>query len=178
IAGGNGAGDSLDGMDGAHCHITNSLNMPAEAVEHEYPLMVEEYALVADSGGGGRYRGGMGVARDVRILEGGTTFSGRADSYVTTAEGYNGGLSGGNCRIVRNYGTNREEEMSPKQRLLTLEAGETVRMETPGGGGLGDPKKRPVDDLAHDLEDDRIREETARRDYGDNLVNRALDQLR
>jgi len=174
LAGGNGARDSLDGMDGAHCHITNSLNMPAEAVEHEYPLMVEEYTLVLDSGGAGRHRGGMGVARDVRILEDGTTFSGRADSYITAAEGYAGGLPGGNCRIVRNHGTNREEAMSPKQRLLTLEAGETVRMETPGGGGLGRPQDRPIEELARDLEDGRMKEETARRDYGDDMVDQAL----
>ena len=123
-------------MDGAHCHITNSLNMPAEAVEHEYPLMVEEYALVVDSGGAGRHRGGMGVARDVRILEDGTTFSGRADSYITAAEGYDGGKPGGNCRIVRNHGTNREEKMSPKQKLLTLEAdGLTLAYK---GAGKGD----------------------------------------
>ena len=174
LAGGNGAGDALDGMDGAHCHITNSLNMPAEAVEHEYPLMVEEYALVVDSGGAGRHRGGMGVARDVRILEDGTTFSGRADSYITAAEGYDGGKPGGNCRIVRNHGTNREEEMSPKQKLLTLEAGETVRMETPGGGGLGDPVTREIDELARDLEDGRMLEATARQDYGNEMVDRAL----
>ena len=174
LAGGNGARHSLDGMDGAHCHITNSLNMPAEAVEHEYPLMVEEYTLVTDSGGAGRHRGGMGVARDVRILEDGTTFSGRADSYITAAEGYAGGLPGGNCRIVRNHGTNREEAMSPKQRLLTLEAGETVRMETPGGGGLGAPQDRPIAKLARDLEDGRIKEKTARRDYGDEMVDKAL----
>ncbi|MED5357965.1 MAG: hydantoinase B/oxoprolinase family protein [Pseudomonadota bacterium] len=174
LAGGNGARDSLDGMDGAHCHITNSLNMPAEAVEHEYPLMVEEYTLVTDSGGAGRHRGGMGVARDVRILENGTTFSGRADSYITAAEGYAGGLPGGNCRIVRNHGTNREEAMSPKQRLLTLEAGETVRMETPGGGGLGPPQDRPIAELGRDLEDGRMKEETARRDYGDEMVDKAL----
>ena len=174
LAGGNGARHYLDGMDGAHCHITNSLNMPAEAVEHEYPLMVEEYTLVTDSGGAGRHRGGMGVARDVRILEDGTTFSGRADSYITAAEGYAGGLPGGNCRIVRNHGTNREEAMSPKQRLLTLVAGETVRMETPGGGGLGAPQDRPIAELARDLEDGRIREKTARRDYGDEMVDKAL----
>ena len=148
--------------------------MPAEAVEHEYPLMVEEYTLVTDSGGAGRHRGGMGVARDVRILEDGTTFSGRADSYITAAEGYAGGLPGGNCRIVRNHGTNREEAMSPKQRLLTLEAGETVRMETPGGGGLGAPQDRPIAKLARDLEDGRMKEKTARRDYGDEMVDKAL----
>lgn len=177
LAGGNGARDALDGMDGAHCHITNSLNMPAEAVEHEYPLMVEEYALVVDSGGAGRHRGGMGVARDVIILEDATTFSGRADSYLTSADGYAGGKPGGNCRIVRNHGTNREEAMAPKQRLLTLVAGETVRMETPGGGGLGNPQDRNIVDLAHDLEDGRMREATARRDYGDDMVDRALAQI-
>jgi N-methylhydantoinase B len=174
LAGGNGARHSLDGMDGAHCHITNSLNMPVEAVEHEYPLMVEEYTLVTNSGGAGRHRGGMGVARDVRILEDGTTFSGRADSYITKAEGYAGGRPGGNCRIVRNHGTKSEEAMSPKQRLLTLSAGETVRMETPGGGGLGQPHERPIEELTHDLEDGRINEETARRDYGDDMVDQAL----
>tara|TARA_Y100001934_G_scaffold128227_2_gene155738 strand:- start:94102 stop:95817 length:1716 start_codon:yes stop_codon:yes gene_type:complete len=174
LAGGNGARHSLDGMDGAHCHITNSLNMPVEAVEHEYPLMVEEYTLVKDSGGAGRHRGGMGIARDIRILEDGTTFSGRADSYITKAEGYAGGRPGGNCRIVRNHGTKNEEAMSPKQRLLTLAAGETVRMETPGGGGLGQPHERPIDELTRDLEDGRISEETGRRDYGDEMINRAL----
>ena len=116
----------------------------------------------------------MGVARDVRILEDGTTFSGRADSYITAAEGYDGGKPGGNCRIVRNHGTNREEEMSPKQKLLTLEAGETVRMETPGGGGLGDPGTREIDELARDLEDGRMLEATARQDYGNEMVDRAL----
>jgi N-methylhydantoinase B len=64
--------------------------------------------------------------------------------------------------------------MSPKQRLLTLEAGETVRMETPGGGGLGQPHERPIKELTRDLEDGRINEETARRDYGDEMVDQAL----
>jgi N-methylhydantoinase B len=177
LAGGNGARDALDGMDGAHCHITNSLNMPVEAVEHEYPLMVEEYALVVDSGGAGRHRGGMGVIRNVKILQDATTFSGRADSYRTSAEGYAGGLPGSNCQIVRNHGTNREETMPPKQRLLTLEAGETVRMETPGGGGLGNPQDRDIVDLVHDLEDGRMLEATARRDYGDDMVDQALAQI-
>lgn len=174
IAGGNGAREALDGMDGAHCHITNSLNMPAEAVEHEYPLLIEEYTLVVDSGGAGRQRGGMGVARDVKILHDDTTFSGRADSHLTAAAGYAGGFCGGNCRIVRNFRTEQEEIMSPKQQLLTLKSGESIRMETPGGGGFGDPMERDVFDLVRDLEDQRILEITARRDYGDELVNRAL----
>lgn len=177
IAGGNGARFNLDGMDGAHCHITNSLNMPAESVEYEYPLLIEEYSLLTDSGGAGRKRGGMGVAREVRILKKSTTFSGRADSYITSAQGYDGGLNGGNCRIVRNFGTDKEEVMSPKQRLLNLDVGETIRMETPGGGGLGCPTGRNVLALVSDLEDDRISEEAGRRDYGDDLIDQALKNL-
>jgi N-methylhydantoinase B len=158
IGGGNGARHDADGMDGAHCHITNSLNMPVEAVENEYPLIVEEYALVPDSGGPGRMRGGMGIAREVRALEDGTTFSARADSFLTRAEGVLGGARGGICRVVRNPGTVDEEVMPPKVRLLRLAAGERVRMETPGGGGFGPPGERLPERLAADRADGRVTE--------------------
>lgn len=158
IGGGNGARIDADGMDGAHCHITNSLNMPVEAVENEYPLLVEEYALVPDSGGPGRTRGGMGIAREVRVIEDGTTFSARADSFLTRAEGLLGGGPGGICRVVRNPGTPDEEVMPPKVRLLRLGAGERIRMETPGGGGFGPPEDRPPERLAADRADGRITE--------------------
>ncbi len=68
IGGGNGALAGLDGMDGAHCHITNSLNTPAEAVENDYPLRVIEYALVEGSGGAGAFRGGLGLAREIEAV--------------------------------------------------------------------------------------------------------------
>ena len=174
IAGGNGALSKMDGMDGAHCHITNSLNMPIEAVEHEYPLIVEEYCLINGSCGSGKHRGGMGVAREVRTLSDHTTFSGRADSFITAAEGYGGGLAGSHCRIIRNYGSQTEEVMAPKQKLISLAVGERIRMETPGGGGLGNPAERSADELAMDLEDERISLSRARQDYGDDLVEKVL----
>ena len=173
IAGGNGARHNSDGMDGAHCHITNSLNMPIEAVENEYPLLVKEYSLIPDSGGAGEYRGGMGVAREITILHDNTTFSGRADSYKTQALGHNGGSSGGNCRIVRNYETTEEEVMPPKQRLLVLKAGESIRLETPGGGGFGPPQQRTPNQLAQDLVDDRFLLKTAQKEFGENLLKSA-----
>ena len=170
IAGGNGARQHSDGMDGAHCHITNSLNMPVEAVENEYPLLVREYSLIPNSGGAGEYRGGMGVAREILILEDGTTFSGRADSYKTSALGYKGGGKGGNCRIVQNFGTKKEKVMPPKQRLLVLKAGDSIRMETPGGGGFGKPKDRNKNQLTQDIIDGRITPEVARKFYGEELL--------
>jgi len=134
---------------------------------------VKEYSLIPDSGGAGEYRGGMGVAREITILHDNTTFSGRADSYKTQALGHNGGGSGGNCRIVRNYETTEEEVMPPKQRLLVLKAGESIRLETPGGGGFGPPQQRTPNQLAQDLVDDRFLLKTAQKKFGENLLKSA-----
>jgi N-methylhydantoinase B len=174
IGGGNGARAQGDGMDGAHVHITNSLNMPIEAVENEYPLLVEEYALVEDSGGAGQYRGGMGIARSIRAIASGTTFSSRSDSFITAAEGAAGGMDGSHCRVVRNEHSNAPEVLDPKQRVTALNVGETIRMETPGGAGYGAPSDRDPADLARDLADGRVSEAAATRDYGEALVATAL----
>ena len=173
IGGGNGALGDLDGMDGAHAHITNSLNMPVEAVELEYPLRVVEYALVPDSGGAGKHRGGLGLAREVKVLHDQTSFSARADSFLTRAEGVAGGGAGSNARVVRGYRTNHEAVMEPKQSDLTLDAGATVRMETPGGAGFGPPAERTAAALASDLADEKVSLEAALGDYGLALVNEA-----
>ena len=177
IGGGNGARYNSDGMDGTHCHITNSLNMPVEAVENEYPLLVKEYTLIPNSGGAGEYRGGMGVAREIVILEDGTTFSGRADSYKTSALGHRGGREGGNCRIVLNFGTKEEQVMAPKQRLLTLQKGDSIRMETPGGGGFGKPKDRNQNLLAQDIIDGRITFEIVKEFYGEELLEKVKSRI-
>lgn len=174
IGGGNGARAVADGMDGAHAHITNSLNMPIEAVENEYPLLVEEYALIPDSGGAGQYRGGMGIARSIRAIAPGTTFSARADSFITAAAGANGGAEGSHCRVIRNENSSAAEILDPKQRLLAIESGETIRMETPGGGGFGPPSSRDVVDLARDLADGKVSEAAALRDYGPERTTAAL----
>ena len=68
IGGGNGARYNKDGLDAVQVHMTNSSNLPIEALEMEYPLMVEEYALEEDSGGPGKYRGGLGIRRGIRIM--------------------------------------------------------------------------------------------------------------
>jgi N-methylhydantoinase B len=166
VGGGNGARQNSDGMDGAHVHITNSLNMPIEAVELEFPLRVEEYALVPDSGGAGAQRGGLGIAREVRILDEDTVFSARADSFLTRAEGVQGGLPGSHARVVLNRGSNREQVVEPKQSGLRLTAGDTVRVETPGGAGLGQPASRNLEALAADVADGKVSAAAAKEVYG------------
>ena len=174
VGGGIGASGRQDGADGAHVHITNSLNMPVEAVELEYPLLVEEYALLADSGGAGEFRGGLGIAREVRILEPSTTFSARADGFEAVAPGARGGGSGSRCQVVHNRGRPGERCMEPKQRLLRVDPGDTIRMETPGGAGFGDPALRAPGTLADDLADGKATEAGARQAFGDALVDAAL----
>jgi len=173
IGGGNGALVGMDGMDGAHCHITNSLNTPAEAVENAYPLRVKEYALVPGSGGIGATRGGMGLARELEAVRQPASFSSRGDNFRTAPTGFDGGGPGGRARVVIDPGTDAAKSVDTKQRRLPLSPGARIRLETPGGGGLGAPDARSDVDLAADLADERIARADAIAGYGKAKVARA-----
>jgi N-methylhydantoinase B len=151
LGGGAGARLGRDGMDGIQVHVTNTSNLPVEALENEYPLLVEEYGLVANSGGAGRSRGGLGIARQIRALEDGTVFGCRSDSHLTRAEGVFGGEPGKPGRLVHNPGRPDARELPSKVSRLVLRAGESMRIETPGGGGAGPPAERSPERLAEDL---------------------------
>lgn len=178
MGGGGAARNGGDGMDGIHVHITNSLNLPTEAWEHEFPLLVESYGLVEGSGGAGRHRGGMGIARQVRVLHDGTVLSARSDRHKRGADGTEGGGTGGLGRLLRNPGTPNEESLPSKVGAIPLNAGEVIRIETPGGGGFGDPSERPLEVIACDLRDEIMNETVARAGYGDARVDAALALLR
>ena len=177
IGGGAGAFADMDGQDAVHVHTVNSTNLPAEALELEYPLLLDEYALVPDSGGAGRHRGGLGIARQIRILEDGTVFSLRSDAHVIPAPGAHGGKPSSVTRAIRNPGTPQAEVLHSKASGLVLQAGETVRIETLGGGGWGDPAERAPEALARDLREGKVTPAAARRDYGEAVVARALGQV-
>lgn len=123
-------------------HVTNTSNLPVEALENEYPLLVEEYGLVPGSGGAGRSRGGLGIARQIRVLEDGTAFGCRSDSHLTRAEGVFGGEPGAPGRLIRNPGRLDEQSLPSKVSRLVLSGGEWMQIETPGGGGAGPPEER------------------------------------
>jgi len=134
VAGGAGARPELDGMSGVHTHMTNSLNTPAEALEYAYPLRVREYRLRKGSGGKGRFRGGDGVVREIETLVP-ARMSLLADRRNHGPYGLNGGDPGktGTNVIVRG----KRRISFPAKGSQHLEAGDRVRIETPGGGGWG-----------------------------------------
>jgi N-methylhydantoinase B len=174
VSGGSGARFDSDGMEGVHVHMTNSSNLPIEALENEYPLQVDEYALVQDSGGVGRSRGGMGVARQISVRSDDIVFSARSDNHTAgVSTGVLGGGNGRQSRLIRFAGDGKREVLSSKTAAIALKRGESVRLETSGAGGFGDPTQRPVEALARDLLDEAVSESAARAAYG-SLVDRAL----
>ena len=166
LGGGAGARFDRDGQDGVHVHMTNTSNLPVEALENEYPLQMDEYALISDSGGAGRTRGGMGIAKQIRALVPGIVFSARSDSHtVGVPEGLGGGQDGRRARLIRNPGTDREQLMYSKTANIELAVDESVRIETPGGGGYGSPQERAPALVQQDLADGVISADTARTVY-------------
>jgi N-methylhydantoinase B len=134
IAGGTGARPSLDGMSGVHTHMTNSLNTPAEALEYAYPLRVREYRLRKGSGGRGKHRGGDGVVREIETLVP-ARMSMLADRRKRGPYGLHGGADGstGKNVIVRKGKVIKIAAKGSQE----LQAGDRIRIETPGGGAWG-----------------------------------------
>jgi N-methylhydantoinase B len=139
IAGGMGARPTAAGMSAVHTHMTNSLNTPAEALEYAYPLRVRAYRIRKDSGGKGRQRGGDGVVREIETLAP-AHMSLLADRRRLAPYGLDGGEDGscGRDQVIRH---GRALAIASKGSLQ-LEAGDRVRIETPGGGGYGKVKCR------------------------------------
>jgi N-methylhydantoinase B len=134
VAGGMGARPTLDGMSAVHTHMTNSLNTPAEALEYAYPLRVRAYRIRKNSGGRGKCRGGDGVVREIETLVP-ARMSLLADRRRLAPYGLDGGEAGSKGRdaIVRRGRARKIQSKGSWQ----LEAGDCVRIETPGGGGHG-----------------------------------------
>jgi N-methylhydantoinase B len=130
-----GARQGLDGISGVHTHMTNSLNTPAEAMEYEYPIRVHRYSIRRGSGGGGRFRGGDGVVREIELLSDAQVTI-LSDRRKTRPYGLAGGEPGAaGCTALIRGGCERLLESKDSTAAL---AGDRIRIETPGGGGYGE----------------------------------------
>ena len=134
MGGGSGAGPRSNGCDGVHVHMSNTLNTPVEALEYAFPIQVEEYRLRKGSGGAGRYHGGDGLVRAIRFL---TPARATITSERRRFSPY--GLQEGNPGQVGQNTLLREGEAIslPGKTEVSLSAGDTIRIATPGGGGWG-----------------------------------------
>jgi N-methylhydantoinase B len=174
IGGGAGARRGADGAEAVQMHVTNSSNLPAEAFEIEYPLLIDEYALVPDSGGAGQWRGGLGIARQISSRVDGSLLTARGEGHEKVAPGLDGGLPGGRALLLIEPGTPNERLLPTATTALPMTTGLGVRMETPGGGGFGDPAARDPRALAADILDGKVSRAAAERDYGAAKVRDAL----
>ncbi|MDQ4082913.1 MAG: hydantoinase B/oxoprolinase family protein [Actinomycetota bacterium] len=132
VGGGQGASSKGSGPSGVHVGMSNTLNTPVEAFEIEYPMRVERYELLYDSGGAGEHPGGDGIVRSVRVLEP-ASLSLLTDRRRHPPQGANGGEPGAVGENLLNG-----EELPPKVGC-ELEEGDVVTIKTPGGGGYGRP---------------------------------------
>ena len=139
IGGGQGGRPMGPGQDGVQCNMTNTMNTPIEALEITYPLRVERYELREGSAGAGRNRGGRGLVRALRVIGHEARISLQSDRRRFAPYGLHGGAEGA---PGRNLVINREGEISekPGKASFTLEDGEMIVVETPGGGGWGAPE--------------------------------------
>ena len=138
-AGGMGARPGLDGISGVQTHMTNSLNTPVEALEYAYPFRVRRYGYRYGSGGSGQFLGGDGLVREVEVLAP-VRLTLLADRRRFRPYGLEGGAEGaaGAAWIIKADG---ERIPLPGKCSRQLEAGDAVRVETPGGGGWGNSSR-------------------------------------
>ncbi len=166
LGGGFGGRDDRDGTDGVQVHITNTSNLPVEAIETEYPLRVESYGLVEDSGGAGTYRGGLGLRRVITPVDHECTFNGAGERFRHRPWGLFGGAPGasGRFQLVDARGKARRLDIKPSG--ITVKPGEKLVVETPGAGGYGPPSRRDAAAIAEDRLSGKFSEAYVRAHYG------------
>ena len=175
LRGGMGAFVGSDGVDGRDSSMSNLRNNPLEMVESDYGVVVRRYDIRPDSGGPGRWRGGVGQMMTVEVFGDGGTIFGRAMEWLRFAPfGVMGGMPAAPLRIIVNEGRDDEIELSKFGRM-TVNAGDTVTVMLPGGAGYGDPLVREPEHVLRDVRQGFVTAEGAMRDYAVVVRSGAID---
>jgi N-methylhydantoinase B len=164
LGGGSGGRYYADGEDTIHV-VPDSRNLPTEFTESRFPFIVERLGLTVDSGGAGRYRGGLGYEKHIRMLKD-ANFMSIADRSILACWGVKGGKAGRPFEVTIDLGGPAERKVDALADAEPVKAGQVIRIRTTGGGGWGDPLDRPVGEVERDLRWGKVSFEGARVDYG------------
>jgi N-methylhydantoinase B len=159
-----GAGYERDGIDGVANPAANISNAPIEVIENMAPIRVERYELIPDSGGPGKWRGGLGVLRQLRYLGAGARLQLRSDRRDHPPFGIAGGRAG--RASDNNFFDGEAWERLPTKFVHPIQPDQVICHTTAGGGGFGDPFDRPADQVVGDVRDGKVSIQAAARDYG------------
>ncbi len=161
-----GARSGKDGVSGVSVLLSNSRIAPIEILESEFPTRVRRFALRPDSGGAGTWRGGLGPEREYEILAPEAQLTLRGGKHTIPANGINGGASGGLGSCIVNPQTDAARVLPSRFSGVALTAGDLLRIDKAGGGGLGSPRERPFETVVADVLDGYITREAAIDVYG------------
>lgn len=159
-----GGGPDADGADGLACPVNNMSLMPIESIETEQPLRIEQFSFIRDSGGAGKYRGGLGMVRDFRLLAEEAIFQLRSDRVKIAPWGLEGGGPGSLTLTILN--PDAEHRALPGKTMLTLKKNDVVRVIQAGAGGFGNPFERDPTLVADDVRQEKMSLEHALLRYG------------
>ncbi len=176
VGGAYGASAEGDGASGVDVHLTNCRVTPIEIIETEYPTRILRFELCRDSGGPGRFRGGLGYRRVYEMLADGPVLTRRDDGHEVPAPGLQGGLPGKPARFVINPETPREKEMPGKFGGFVLSQGDRLLLERGGGGGFGNPLERPAEKVLEDVRNGYVSTESAWTHYGVRIRDEEIDE--
>jgi N-methylhydantoinase B len=174
-SGGMGGRPGLDGIDAIQTDTSNAQNIPVEALELESPLRVGWYRLREDSGGPGRWRGGLGVERSLEVLRGTVRISHRGERHHSAPWGVHGGEPAAMCRSILHRAHGSELRIDSKLDF-TMAPGDRLDVWTTGGGGYGDPLERDPAAVLDDVLDAKVGVEAAAERYGVVVRDSKLDQ--
>ena len=175
IKGGFGARPNKDGINAIASGISNTMNTPIEILEMSFPVRVDEYVLVTDSGGAGRFRGGLGASRTWTVLD----HKARASACLERTKSAPFGLSGGKPGLAAKIWTeapNGDKGIAPGKGGFDVPNGGQIHLRVPGSGGFGDPSERDINAIKEDVLDGYISEEAAETHYGVKNIRYLIDK--
>ncbi len=165
FGGGSGGRSGKDGVSGTNVNQSNAKIAPVEIIESEFSTRLRRFELIPDSGGAGKFRGGLGFLREYEVLDNDARFSLRSTKHTVAPKGIEGGGNGKTGQCTLNPGKENARVIPSRFSDHTLHPGDVVSLETPGGGGLGNPLARDPAMVLNDVRNGYVTLEKARTVY-------------